>query len=47
VEYLLYLAAVREDESLAEQAGMELLPKSIEEIRAAFEQQFGGIYEKL
>jgi hypothetical protein len=47
VEYLLYLAAGREDESLAEQAGMELLPKSIEEIRAAFEHQFGGIYEKL
>ena len=47
VEYLLYLASLREDEGLAEQAGMNVVHKSIEEIRAAFEQQFGTIYENI
>lgn len=47
VEYLLYLAAVREDEGLAEQAGMDVVRKSIEEIRTEFEQQFGTIYENI
>ena len=47
VEYLLYLAAVREDEGKAAEQGQEVTPLSIEEVRAQFEQQFGSIYEEL
>lgn len=43
-EYLMYLVAEREDESLAEQTGLKVRPKSIAEIRAEFEREHGSIY---
>lgn len=44
-EYLMYLAAVREDEALAEQLGVKTTPKSCSQLRAEFERKHGSIYE--
>jgi hypothetical protein len=44
IEYLKYLVAERELESLAEQNGLTIEPKSIEQIRAEFEKEYGSIY---
>ena len=43
-EYLMFLVAIREDESLAEQTGLKVTPKSNAEIRAEFEKEHGSIY---
>lgn len=43
-EYLMYLVAVREEESSAAQMGLKTKAKSIEQIRAEFEAQHGSIY---
>ncbi len=46
-EYLMLLAAERETETLAEQAGRPVKPKSIAHIRALFEREHGSIYVDL
>ena len=43
-EYLMYLVAVREEESSAAQMGLKTKAKSIEQIRADFEREYGSIY---
>jgi hypothetical protein len=43
-EYLMYLVAVREDESLSEQMGLKIKAKSIAQVRAEFEREHGSIY---
>lgn len=43
-EYLMYLVAVREEETQAELKGIKIKPKSIASIRAEFEQEHGSIY---
>ena len=45
-EYLMYLLAVREKEGSLEQSGLDVKPKSNDEIRAEFEKQYGSIYIK-
>ena len=44
IEYLKYLADVREEESLAQQNGLTIEPKSIEQIREEFTKEYGSIY---
>ena len=43
-EYLQYLLKIREEESLAEQNGLRIKVKTVEEIRTEFESQYGSIY---
>jgi len=43
-EYLMFLVEERETEATARMNGLNILPKSIEEIRAAFEQEHGSIF---
>lgn len=43
-EYLMFLVSVREAERRAEKQGQAVPEKSIEEIRALFEQEHGSIY---
>jgi hypothetical protein len=45
VEYLKYLATVRGEEKDAEQRGVKVVPKSIEQIRQDFEHEYGEIYQ--
>ena len=44
-EYLMYLVATREEESLALQRGLTIEAKSIAQIRAEFEREHGSIYD--
>ena len=44
IEYLKYLASVRETESIALQNGLTIKPKPIAEIRSEFEQEHGSIF---
>ena len=44
IEYLRYLMAEREMESVAEQNGLTIEMKSIEQIRVEFEKEYGSIY---
>ena len=43
-EYLMFALSVRYEEQLAEENGQEIVPKSIEEIRREYENQYGSIY---
>lgn len=43
-EYLMYLAAVREEEELAVQSGRKVKEKSIAQVRMDFEREHGSIY---
>ncbi len=43
-EYLQYLISVRDEEHQARMLGLKIEAKSIEEVRAEFEKQFGSIY---
>ncbi len=43
-EYLMYLVAVREEESQSEQMGLKIKAKSIAQVRAEFEREHGSIY---
>ena len=43
-EYLMYLVAVRERETLARQLNLHVRKKRLREIRAAFEAEHGSIY---
>ena len=43
-EYLQYLISVRDEEHQARVLGLKIEAKSIEEVRAEFEKQFGSIY---
>ena len=43
-DYLLYLAKIREEEMIRQADGEQFEPKSISQIRAAFQQEFGSIY---
>ena len=43
-EYLMFLVEERETEATARMNGLNILPKSIEEIRAAFEREHGSIF---
>ena len=42
--YLDHLLSERNDEQLARDLGMRIMPKSIDEIREEFEKEFGSIY---
>ena len=44
-EYLMFLVAEREDESLAEQMGLTVEPKDIAQIREEFERKHGSVFE--
>ena len=44
IEYLRYLMAEREIESVAEQNGLTIEAKNIEQIRVEFEKEYGSIY---
>ena len=46
-EYLMFLAEIRKEEKSRHAAGCRIEPKTIEEIRAAFEEKFGSIYLEL
>ena len=43
-EYLMYLVAVREEDTSAEQMGLKIKAKSIAQVRAEFEREHGSIY---
>ena len=43
-EYLDYLTSVRKEERNAELLGLHITPKTIEQVRAEFEAEFGSIY---
>lgn len=43
-EYLMYVLAIRYEEQLAEEKGQEIVPRSVEEIRDAFEQEHGSVF---
>lgn len=45
-EYLDYYLSVRVDERMAEQLGLHITPKSIQQIRDEFEKEHGSIYIK-
>jgi hypothetical protein len=45
-EYLQYLLSVRKAERHSELLGLKIKPKTIEEIRAEFEGEYGSIYIK-
>ena len=45
--YLRYVIAVREEEALAEQRGLKLVRKSIDQIRQEFEKNHGSIFLSL
>lgn len=46
-EYLDYLTSVRKEERNAELLGLHITPKTIEQVRAEFEEQFGSIYVEM
>ena len=43
-EYLMFALAIRLEEQEAEEKGQEVVPKTIEEIRAAYEKEHGSIF---
>ena len=45
--YQLFLLARMDEENLAEQLGLTIPHKSVEELRAEFEKENGTIYEKI
>ena len=46
-EYLDYLTSVRKEERNAELLGLHITPKTIEQVRAEFEAEFGSIYVEM